>query len=226
MSSWRETAELLGVGLENAAWLAWRTGCECLRYGHRRWWWQLRCALRWGWLDSSPLTLIREAKLGEKREEELVYGETLPGTAYELLRRLELQPSDLVVDLGCGRGVVPLVASRALGVRAHGIDLLSGYIERCQRLARWLQVEELCTFEQGDLLKCAIPEAQVYFFAGTCLGAKTWNKVVRRLSQAAPQGAWAISLSQALPSEQWEPLDEEKWPFSWGKATVYLARRK
>ena len=151
--------------------------------------------------------------------------ETLPGTAYQLLKRLEVDENDVVVDLGCGRGTVPLVAGLAFGAKAYGIDLLRGYIDHGERLVRVLKLQGVVSFRPGDILKCEIPKASVYFFAGTCLSAQHWKKAVSNFSKAAPKGARAISLSQALPAKDWELVSEEKWPFSWGMATVFIHKR-
>ena len=224
--AWQEKSELLRVGVTNAAWLSWRAWVEFVCYGWRRWWWRTRCALWWGWLDTTPQTLVNEAQGKYASDDDLIYGETLPGTAYELLKRLQVNDRDIVVDLGCGRGAVTLVAALAFGAQSVGVDLLPGYIEHGARLVRVLEIGKLARFQEGDILKCDIPKGTVYFFAGTCLSAEHWQLAVRRLSAVAPVGARAVSLSQALPAKDWELISEESWPFSWGMATVYLHRRR
>lgn len=223
--NWREKGALWRVGVGNAFWLMWRFWVEMIFYGYRRWWWQVRCALWWGWLDTSPIALVRAAQGRYQRDEDLIYGETLPGTAYEIFRYIGITERDVIVDLGCGRGVISLVAGLAFGAKSCGIDLLRGYIERGERLVRALKLLGVVSFRPGDLLKCDIPKGSVYFFAGTCLSQENWRKVVRRFTAVAPKGAWAISLSQALPTEDWELVSEDKMPFSWGYATVYIHRR-
>ena len=79
-TSWKDKQELLTVGVGNAAWLTWRAWVELVCYGFRRWWWQVRCALWWGWLDTTPQKLVAAAENRYKRAEDLIYGETLPGT--------------------------------------------------------------------------------------------------------------------------------------------------
>lgn len=223
--TWKDKRELLAVGVGNAAWLTWRAWVELVCYGCRRWWWQVRCALWWGWLDTTPQALVAAAANRYKRADDLIYGETLPGTAYQLLKRVGTDENDVVVDLGCGRGTVSLVAGLAFGAKSYGIDLLRGYIDHGERLVRVLKLQGVVSFRPGDILKCDIPKATVYFFAGTCLSPQHWKKAVNNFTKAAPRGARAISLSQALPKNDWELLSEEKWPFSWGMATVFLHRR-
>lgn len=221
-----ETLELLGVGLANGAWVAGRTAVELARFGRSSWWWRLRLALVRAWLGSSPLQVIaREGPGSGLGEGDLVYGETLPGTAFELLELLEVGPGDIVVDLGCGRGVVPLVAGLAFGARAVGLEALEGFVERGERTARALSLEKV-SFQQGDFRVGRLPEGTAYFLAGTSLEPASWSAVTRRLAAVAWPGVRAASLSQALPEQDWELLGTRRMPFSWGPATVFLHRRK
>ena len=56
----------------------------------------------WAWLGRGPLGVIaREGRAAGLEEADLVYGETLPGTAFDLLQALRVGPRDTVVDLGC-----------------------------------------------------------------------------------------------------------------------------
>ncbi len=56
-----------------------------------------------------------------------------------------------VLDLGCGKGAVSIHLAEALGCRCHGIDGVDSFIEDAQQYAQKCNVEELCTFEVGDI---------------------------------------------------------------------------
>lgn len=217
-----EYLELLGVALANTAWVASRTAVEAARFGARGWWWRLRLALAAEWAGRSPLQVIAREQ-GDLSESDVVYGETLPGTAYDLLRALEVGPQDCVVDLGCGRGVVPLVAGLAFGAKAVGVDALPGYIAHATRTTERLGLANV-SFRVADFRREPLPKGTVYFLAGTTLEDPSWRAVTERLARARP-GTRAASLSQALPKEQWQLLRQVRMPFSWGLATVYLHRR-
>ncbi|MGI5842706.1 MAG: methyltransferase domain-containing protein [Candidatus Xenobium sp.] len=221
-----ESLELVGVGLANVAWVTTRTGIELLRFGRSSWWWRLRWALLRTWVGQTPIGVVRrEGPASGLSEEDLVYGETLPGTAFDLLEALEVEPRDIVVDLGCGRGVFPLVAGLAFQARAVGLEVLEGFVTRGRRAARLLGLEGV-DFQQGDFRKAPLPQGTVYFLAGTCLEPSSWAAVTRNLADATPPKARAASLSQSLPSAEWEDLGCREMAFSWGKATVFLHRRR
>jgi len=221
-----EACELVGVGLANAAWVATRTALEAWRFGRRAWWWRLRLALGRAWLGHGPLGVIaREGRQAGMEEADLVYGETLPGTACDLLRALEVGPQDTVVDLGCGRGVVPLVAGLVLGARAVGLDALPGYVQRASACARSLGLEQV-RFLHADFRTAELPRGTVYFLAGTTLEPDSWTAVARNLARSARPGSRAASLSQPLPGAEWEALGSRRMAFSWGWGTVFLHRRR
>lgn len=221
-----ESLELLGVGLANMAWVLTRTGIEWLRFGRSSWWWRLRWAMIRAWPGQTPLGVVRrEGPDSGLSSEDLVYGETLPGTAFDLLEALEVGPRDVVVDLGCGRGVVPLVAGLVFGAQAVGLEALEGFVTRGRRTAEILGLDAV-EFQKGDFRKGPLPPGTVYFLAGTCLQPDSWAAVTRNLAAAAPPRARAASLSQALPSAEWEDLGHREMAFSWGRATVFLHRRR
>jgi len=221
-----ESLELVGVGLANAAWVTTRTGIELLRFGRSSWWWRLRWAMIRAWVGQTPLGVVRrEGPASGISSEDLVYGETLPGTAFDLLEALDVGPRDVVVDLGCGRGVLPLVAGLAFQAQAIGLEVLEGFVMRGRRAAGLLGLEGV-DFQTGDFREGPLPRGTVYFLAGTCLEASSWAAVTRNLADAAPPKARAVSLSQALPSAEWEDLGRREMAFSWGPATVFLHRRR
>ena len=221
-----EALELVGVGLANAAWVSTRTALELARFGRRAWWWRLRLALAGAWIGASPSGVVsQEGAASGLSQEDLVYGETLPGTAFDLLERLGVGPQDVVVDLGCGRGVVPLVAGLAFGARGVGIEALGGFVERARRAVQALALPGV-EFRQEDFRTGRLPQGTVYFLAGTSLEPASWSAVTRGLAAGAAPGARAASLSQPLPASDWEELGSSAMPFSWGRATVYFHRRK
>lgn len=244
------TIRLLGVALGNIGWVSYRTFLEGCTLANRRWWWRLRWAMYWSWFGCAPGILVKRALAsknatgsGRNRlvEEDLVYGETLPGTAYSLLARVGITAEDRVVDLGCGRGVVPLVAALAYNCRACGVDVLPGYVARCLKTRDRLQLQDKVEFIHGDFRTMELPSASIYFIAGTCLPDASWNSLTTRLAQSvrsqmaaksrrkggkspAAREVRAISVSQPLPESDWELTAREDAPFSWDMGRVYIHR--
>lgn len=216
---------LLAVGLENTAYNAGLALREAAALGRFPWWWRLRAALARHWAGLSPFAVVRrEGPASGLPEEDLIYGETPPLTAYRLLEALQVGPRDRVVDLGCGRGTVVLVAALAFGAAGLGCEALPTFVERGRRVACSLGLSRV-EFRLGDVRGGPLPQGTVYFVAGTTLRPESWRRVCARLKDTAP-GTRAASLSAPLPASRWELLQRNKMPFSWGPATVYLQRRR
>ncbi|MBQ7501551.1 class I SAM-dependent methyltransferase [bacterium] len=228
---------ILYTALENIVWTAWQTSAELCRYGLKPWWWQVRRAVWLAWFGSSPnLAVYRHLRehAPEKVQRgglpddcgDLTYGEALPGAAYRLLKQMEIDSSHTVADLGCGRGIIPLTAAAAFGARSVGCDIVREYVERGQKAARYLKLQDKAEFKRLDFTSEALPAADLYFLSATCLSEDSLNKLLSRLHKAARPGCRAISVSQPLPAALWQLQMRAKVPFSWGSAVVYAYTKK
>ena len=56
-----------------------------------------------------------------------------------------------VLDLGCGKGAVSIKIAETLGCKCHGIDAIPEFITYSQEKAIDCKVQQLCTFETGDI---------------------------------------------------------------------------
>ncbi len=73
-------------------------------------------------------------------------------TSVALAQALEVQPSDTVVDVGCGSGVLSFVAARLGAERVIGCDISNESIEIARRNAERLGHTAVAEFRQGDML--------------------------------------------------------------------------
>ena len=89
------------------------------------------------------------------------YVPSTQGNVDEMLRLANVQPADVVYDLGSGDGRVVVSAARDWGARGVGIELDSKLVEQSRALARSAGVAERATFRQGDVLKAPLAEASV-----------------------------------------------------------------
>ncbi len=76
-------------------------------------------------------------------------------TSRTIAEALEIQPGDTVIDVGCGSGVLSLVAARMGAGRVIGVDLSDDAIAVARRNAHRLEVSETVEFRVGDLLEPA-----------------------------------------------------------------------
>lgn len=125
-------------------------------------------------------------------------------TSRELADRLEVDPRDVVIDVGCGSGILGLVAARLGAARVYGTDVMPEAVDAAQRNARRLGVEQRVEFRTGNLLEplagvradvvigdvSGIPDAlaeETEWFPGGHAGGPTGAEVPVAMVQATPE---------------------------------------
>lgn len=228
--------KLLLVAWENIFWIIRQTLSEFYLYGASLWWYRLRFCLMLSWLGTSPNAAVRRyfrqhaphklSKGGGLPDDcgNLTYGETLPGTVYALLKGLGASEQTKIVDLGCGRGVVPLTAALAFGSKAIGLDIVPDYISRGDRAVSLLGLKTKVSFQEADFSWEELPAGDIYFLTAVCLDTPTWTALQKNLLKWAPPKAKIISVSRELNQPGWELIQQYIYPFTWDEATVYIYR--
>src|SRR5512138_630866 len=125
---------------------------------------------------------------------------TKPERIRKALKLANLQPDEVLYDLGAGDGRVLLIAARDFGARAVGVEVgpiqcawiwlravASGLGDRIQ--VRW-----------GNFYKADLHEADVVFLYAT---SKEVAKLAPHLEQQMKKGARLVSISADFPD--WEP---------------------
>ncbi|TMK91668.1 MAG: methyltransferase domain-containing protein [Actinobacteria bacterium] len=74
-------------------------------------------------------------------------------TSRTLADALEITPGDTVIDVGCGSGVLSIVAAKLGAARVYGVDLSQRAVEAAKENARRLGLDHICEFRGGDLLE-------------------------------------------------------------------------
>ena len=229
--------ELLLIAFENIFWIIRQTVREFFLYGSSLWWYRLRFSLMLSWLGSSPNVAVlryyrqydpQRLQNGHNLPDDcgdLTYGETLPGTAYALLKAVDASEQTKVADLGCGRGVVPLTAALAFASPSVGVDIVPDYIKRGRRAANLLGLKNKVSFQEADFSHDKLPVANIYFLTAVCLDPKTWLALQKNLLRQAPLGSKVISVSRKLNDSAWELCHQSSYPFTWDEATVYIYRK-
>ncbi len=153
---------------------------------------------------------------------------TKPERIRKALKLANLQPNEVLYDLGAGDGRVLLQAAREFGARAVGIEV--GPIQ-CAWI--WLRVAASGLGNQiqirwANFYKADLHDADVVFFYAT---SKEVGKLAPHLEQQMKKGARLVSISADFPD--WEPsiLDDRDLIFVYemppkaGNITSYLMKK-
>ena len=118
-----------------------------------------------------------------------------PGVYVELLKSLNLDFTHTkVLDLGCGKGAVPVTLALKLGCAAVGVDICETFIEDAKRKAGEQGVGNLCRFELGDMRRY-VKQARdfdvvVYAFLGSTLGG--FGEIAKNLRNCIKPGGYML----------------------------------
>jgi len=79
----------------------------------------------------------------------------------QMLQLAKLKKNDLVYDLGCGDGRIPVTAAKKYGCKAVGYDLDPERVKESLENVKKNKVEHLVTIEQKDIFTLDLSEADV-----------------------------------------------------------------
>jgi SAM-dependent methyltransferase len=161
-----------------------------------------------------------------------LYGLPPVSTKPERIRRAlnlaNLQPNEVLYDLGAGDGRVLFIAARDFGVKAVGIEI--GPVQ-CALI--WLRVAANGLGEQirvrwENFYKANLSEADVVFVYAT---SRELIKLAPHLERQMKPGARLVSISADFP--EWEPLTMDdrdlifvyEMPPAAGSVTTYLLKK-
>lgn len=79
----------------------------------------------------------------------------------KMLELAEIQPGDIVYDLGCGDGRILITAAKKYGVKGIGIEIDPKVVELAKENVKQNQVEALVTIKQADIFETDFSDASV-----------------------------------------------------------------
>jgi len=188
----------------------------------------LRCdfSILSAYLFQNPFRISRVALLEMGEKDIYTYGET-PLTTLDLIAdQCEIAASDMVYELGCGRGRTVFWLGTWIGCHAVGIDRIPLFIEKAKRIKKRLALSHI-EFFQGDILEFNLKKASVIYFYGTCSDDSFIKRLVDHFS-SLKTGTRIITVSYPITdySDDFVLLKSFPGKFTWGSATVYLQIKK
>lgn len=166
---------------------------------------------------------ISKAFMIERGEKDVyTYGETPVTTLERIVCECGVLSHDVVYELGVGSGRTIFWLNSFVHCKAVGVDLLPTFIERANKIKRWLRVEGV-SFIEEDMLQTDLSDASVIYLYGTCLADPFIEKLTDRF-KILKRGAKVISVSYPLTDYCGDFKLEKSFlaRYPWGVAEVFL----
>ena len=136
-----------------------------------------------------------------------------------MLALAEVTRSDVVYDLGCGDGRIPITAAAKYGARGVGVDIDPRRIEESRANARAARVEELVEFRLQDVMGIDVsPATVVTLYLLSSSNAKLRPILTRQLRPGARIVSHAFSMGPAWPADKIDRFTSERGD----EITLYL----
>jgi len=175
--------------------------------------------------QTRPATGSRNSPLARKkktrprpRKPDVIYYPTPAETVVEMLRLANIQPGDVLYDLGSGDGRIPIMAAKIYGIRAVGIEIDAQLIALAEEAARQAGVSGLVKFRHADMFRTNISEASVVtLYLSEKLNLLLKPKLLRELRSGTRL------ISHDFLMGEWKPQQSVKVPWETTLfRTIYL----
>jgi SAM-dependent methyltransferase len=137
------------------------------------------------------------------REPDVHYVPTPPAVVDAMLKAAKVTDKDVVYDLGCGDGRIPIAAALQYGARGVGIDIDPKWIEQANENAKAAGVTGKVTFLTQDLFESNIHEATVVtLYLLPWLNLKLMPKLQKELRPGTRVVSHAFDMGNEWPPDQ------------------------
>lgn len=95
------------------------------------------------------------------REPDVIYVPTPYEVVDKMFELADVRPGEIVYDLGCGDGRIPVMAAKKFGVRSFGFDINPVRVNESLDNVKKNRVENLVTIKQQDIFELDLSKADV-----------------------------------------------------------------
>ena len=160
-------------------------------------------------LVSGVLALDEPDEVAPLPPEMVFYQPTPARHIFELIRRAALGERDVVMDLGAGLGIVPMLVAMATAARAIGVEREAAYVDAARQCARNLGIAR-ASFECRDAREADFSAATL-FYLYTPFTGEVMRSVLDAIRQEAAGRPVRIAsfgpCTQVLAAESWLRAD-------------------
>ena len=142
------------------------------------------------------------------RAPDVFYVPTPPAVVEAMLKMANVSSSDVVYDLGCGDGRIPIAAAQKYGARGIGIDIDPARIAEAKENAKAAGVTDKVTFLEQDLFTSDFSNATVVtLYLLPSLNQKLMPKLKAELKPGTRIVSHAFDMGPEWPPEQKQEVE-------------------
>jgi tRNA G37 N-methylase Trm5 len=125
----------------------------------------MRRLLLTGWVGfavllTCTLALVPSAA-SQDRQPDVIYVPTPYDVVDKMLEMADVRKGEVVYDLGCGDGRIPILAAKKFGVKAYGWDIDPKRVAESLENIDKSNVKDLVTVKKGDIFELDLSKADV-----------------------------------------------------------------
>ena len=152
---------------------------------------------------SIPASAVVIAQEAPARRPDVIYVPTPEAVVEAMLQVANVGKDDIVYDLGCGDGRIPVTAAKKYGARGIGIDIDPQRIAEANENVKKNKVEDKVKIIQGDLFQQDLSQATVVtLYLLPSLNVKLMPKLMKELKPGTRV------VSHAFDMGDWKPEKE------------------
>ena len=152
---------------------------------------------------SIPAASVAVAQEAPVRRPDVIYVPTPEAVVEAMLQVANVTKNDIVYDLGCGDGRIPVTAARKYGARGVGIDIDPQRIKEANENVTKNNVGDRVKIVQGDLFEQDLSQATVVtLYLLPSLNVKLMPKLMKELKPGTR------IVSHAFDMGDWKPEKE------------------
>jgi ribosomal protein L11 methylase PrmA len=152
---------------------------------------------------SAPAAWAQATPEAPTRRPDVIYVPTPEEVVEAMLQVANVTKNDIVYDLGCGDGRIPVTAAKKYGARGVGIDIDPQRIKEANENVQKNGVGNLVKIVQGDLFEQNLSEATVVtLYLLPSLNVKLMPKLMKELKPGTR------IVSHAFDMGDWKPEKE------------------
>ena len=166
----------------------------------------------------APSPAVSDDKQAADKKPDVIFVPTPQEVVDAMLSLAKVKKDDVVYDLGCGDGRIPVTAAKKFGCKAFGFDVDPQRIKESKENVEKNKVEKLVTIDKKDIFTLDLSKANVV----TLYLLPSLNvKLIPQLEKMKP-GSRIVSHSFDMEGVKPKKTIQVESKDGFGKRTVYL----